>query len=117
MGNADGDDGRGAFLLLHRHGMQPGHDRDARPRLLGRIASISYENAECRGYDALRCLSCREREVLRAAIRQGCYTCPRRTSATALAEMLWYSKSMTVEFLRKAENKVNARMARDPGKH
>jgi len=48
----------------------------------------------------------KERLVLNTAISSGYYEYPRKISATELAEKLSYSKSTTIEYLRKAENKI-----------
>jgi len=75
-------------------------------KLLGTVTSVAYEAAGYRGYQVLPQLSDKERLVLTAALGAGYYEYPRKTSATALAEKLGYSKSTLIEYLRKAENKV-----------
>ncbi|MFB6221102.1 MAG: helix-turn-helix domain-containing protein [Halolamina sp.] len=53
-----------------------------------------------------RQLSERQREVFELAKREGYYTWPRETSASALAEKLGISKTTLLEHLRKAESKI-----------
>jgi hypothetical protein len=81
-------------------------------RLLGSVTSAAYEPADYRGYLLLPLLTEKERLVLTTALASGYYEYPRRISATELAKSLGYSKSTAIEYLRRAENKVLAKVCR-----
>ncbi len=75
-------------------------------RLFGKIQSISCQRAGYRSYNALSCLTDRQRDVLLEAKKSGYYDYPRQINADQLSERLGIGKSATIEHLRKAEGRI-----------
>ena len=73
---------------------------------LGEVKVLKMQPAIFHNEDLLDTLTDKQREALKAAMRNGYYDYPRRISATELAERLGLSKTTLVEHLRKAEGRL-----------
>ena len=75
-------------------------------KLIGKIKSISYNNADYRGHNLTTDLTEKQKEIFNNAKLKGYYKYPREINATKLAKEIGISKPTLIEHLRKIENKL-----------
>lgn len=75
-------------------------------KLIGEIEKTTYRKASYSAHGVLTCLTPRQKEVLIAAKRSGYYDYPRKINGEGLGHILGISKAVTIEHLRKAENRI-----------
>ncbi len=74
--------------------------------LIGEIERTSFHKATYGAQGILSCLTTRQKEILILAKKMGYYDYPRKINSEDLAQILGISKAVTIEHLRKAENRI-----------
>lgn len=75
-------------------------------RPLGFIKNISFQKVAISEYNALSCLTDRQKEIMIAAKKYGYYEFPRKITTEELSKKLGITKATTIEHLRKSENRI-----------
>jgi predicted DNA binding protein len=75
-------------------------------KLIGAIEKTSYHQAAYGAHGVLSSLTPRQKEILILAKRMGYYEYPRKVNSNDIAQILGISKAVTIEHLRKAENRI-----------
>ena len=75
-------------------------------KLIGDVERTSFHKTTYGAHGVLSCLTSRQKEILILAKKMGYYEYPRKTTSEDLAQILGISKAVTIEHLRKAENRI-----------
>ena len=75
-------------------------------KLIGDVERTSFHKATYGPHGVLSCLTSRQKEILTLAKKMGYYEYPRKANSEDLAQTLGISKAVTIEHLRKAENRI-----------
>jgi predicted DNA binding protein len=75
-------------------------------KLIGDVERTSFHKATYGAHGVLSCLTSRQKEILILAKKMGYYEYPRKVNSEDMAQILGISKAVTIEHLRKAENRI-----------
>jgi predicted DNA binding protein len=75
-------------------------------KLIGDVERTSFHKATYGAHGVLSCLTSRQKDILILAKKMGYYEYPRKANSEDLAQILGISKAVTIEHLRKAENRI-----------
>jgi hypothetical protein len=82
-------------------------------KIFTKITKVQIQQAAFPEHSIVSHLTEKQREVITAARKYGYFEYPRRISASQLAERMGFSKTTTIEHLRKAENYILSRILVD----
>jgi predicted DNA binding protein len=75
-------------------------------KLIGDVERTSFHKATYGAHGVLSYLTSRQKEILILAKKMGYYEYPRKVNSEDMAQILGISKAVTIEHLRKAENRI-----------